>query len=310
MSFFTGSDDPAEYVFVVGEAGPAVDRLVFRGGRGPQRAIPLHAPPPEAGIPYRYYATLVPLFDHARLVALGKDGRVLASRSLCGGGCIEDRERAEDDAVVAYEDAPVTLESAAGAFANAALAHAGLVDQLGIYWTYRRIDPTDDGFVARFRTARCFGAPRRGFRCSPVQGRGWVRVGMADGRFVVEDAEGAMADDQRAALESYSEEVRDDVREWRLVSYGFDPGPGDEWDLVFVMLWTGNMDAPRDYGSMCRLRVFAEDGELAYESRPLPYRVRDEEPYRVTGVLTEVTSDRPPRDLEAVCDQPHGDLMQ
>lgn len=311
-SFLTQSEDPDEYHFVAGYVGPRVDRLEFRGDRGPDRSIPLHRPPPEAGSPFRYYATTLPRYDFAQLVALSERGRALESHRLCGAGCREQREREAATEVVAFEHAPVTVESAAAAFAVAAAAQAGVMDELGTFWSYRGISGEDD-YVATFSATDCSGADAYGgYRCDPDHEPATVRVAIEDDRFVVAGAKGPMTDEQRGALESYWEPVTDDVRRWRQVTFSFARTGPREWDVSFLMVWTGNLDAPRDYGSACRFVVYAARRETLHRSPLLAFEVgRDEQEFRrVSGLMTTIETRRVPRDLLVECDDPAPGLME
>ncbi|HEX2294656.1 MAG TPA: hypothetical protein VHN37_05040 [Actinomycetota bacterium] len=308
MSLETGSRDPAEFTFVAGELAPTVDRLRFRGDRGPGFSIPVLAAPARSGVPYRYYTALLPRYDYARLVASSAGGEVLDTRRLCGIGCEADRQRAAAEEVRAYEDAPVTLESAAAAFANEAAGRAGLIDQLGTYWIYQTI--SQDDLVAIYETTDCSDAvPDDGYRCDRDYGAGSIDVGVVDDRFVVEGAEGPMTSEQREALESYSAPAAVGDPEWRHVASSFAETEDGRWEAAFVVVWTGNMDAPREYGSACRFTVYDSDGDTLYRSRKLPFEVRGREYYRVSGLTTEVGERRAPEDIAVACDEPGPDVM-
>lgn len=310
FSFLTGSRDSREYEFVAGIVGPRVDRLVVRGRPRLDVRIRLHEAPARTGIPYRYYATTLPAYDVAHLIALSEDGQTLQSYDLCGDECQEQRALFRDAEVARFEAAAVSVKASAGAFANAALAHAGLLDQLGVYWTYRGIEADGDDFVASFGVRRCFADPAAGYACTRRLKPASIRVAVSGDRFVVEDVDASVPDDQRRALQSYSEPVRDDVREWRLVAYRFDPGPGPEWDVAFVMLWTGNAGAPRDYGSLCRLTGYDSRARVAFRAGPLVFAVGDDEPDRVVASYAAVEARLTPERLVVTCDEPRADPSQ
>lgn len=299
-SFYSGSRDPDEYMFVAGETGPRVHRLVFRGDRGPDMPVRLFHPPPSTPSPYRYYAAVLPQFDFARLVALSEDGAVIATHRLCGIGCVAGRWFDERADLRAYEAAPVTLESAAAAFAITAAGRAGLIDRLGTFWRYRGIS---DDLVATFRPMDCSAASTtNGRRCDTGAGAARVEVGVEDGMFYVASAQGPMTGKQRAGLEAYTEPVTDDVREWRLVAASFAGAGRREWDVAFALVWTGDMDPPSDYESPCRLTVYASGGDVIERRRDLPFGVRADERHRVSGLLTSVRGPRLPQRLDVECD--------
>jgi hypothetical protein len=299
----TGSDDPAEYAFISGMLGPRVDRLVFRGDRGPGFSIRLYSAPPGMGIATRFYATALPRHDYGRLEALASDGEVLASRRMCGIGCQADHERAQAVEVLTFEHTPVVLESAAAAFAVEAAGRAGVMDQLGTYWSYRTTSADD--LVARFRTTECSGElPEETYRCDPNMGAASIDVGVEGERFVVESAQGPMDDEQRAALERFSALVTDDVREWRPIAESFARSGRSRWDVAFLTVWTGNLDAPPDYGSTCRYTVYGDDGRVLHRSRKLPFFVRGGEHLRVTGLTTTIDTDLRPSGLSMECSPP------
>lgn len=299
----TGSDDPAEYAFVSGVLGPRVDRLVFRGDRGPDLSVPLYSAPPGTGIATRFYATVLPSHDYGRLEALAADGEVLASRRLCGVGCQADRERAQAVEVLSFEHTPVTVESAAAAFAVEAAGRAGVMNQLGTYWSYRTTSADD--LLATFRATQCSGGlPDGTYRCDPNMAPASIDVGVDGDRFVVESVQGPMDDEQRAALEGFSAPVTDDVREWRPIAESFARSGRSEWDVAFLMVWTGNLGAPRDYGSTCRYTIHDGGGRLVHRSPKLPFFVRAGEHNRVTGFTTTIDTDRRPSGLSIECSEP------
>ena len=298
----TGSSDPAAFAFVSGEMGPRVARLEFRGDRGGDFSIPLYAAPRHTGIAHRYYASVLPRFDYGHLVALSEDGDELSSRRLCGIGCHAQKEREREIEVLAYEHTPVSTESAAAAFAIEAAARAGLVDQLGTTWSYRTI--SSDDLVASFRTTEC--EARRGgrYECDRAQGAATVDVGVEDDRFVVEAVDGPVTGEQRTELESRSAPVTDDVREWRHVAQSFASAGGKRWHIAFVAVWTGNLDAPRDYGSTCRYTLYDASGDVLRRSSSIPFLVRSGEYSRVGGLLTTISAGRAPANLELRCTEP------
>lgn len=299
----TGSRDPSEFAFMSGEVGPRVHRLEFRSDRGPRFSVPLYSPPRKTGIAHRYFAVVLPRYDYGRLDAVAEDGEVLASRDLCGVACRAAQEREREVEVLTYEHTPVTTESAAAAFAIEAVARAGLMSQRETVWSYRTI--SSDDLVASFRTTECSGSTIDGtYECDPGQAPASIDVGIEDDRFVVEAFDGAATEDQRAAVESYSAPVTDDVREWRHVAHSFADAPGNEWEVGLVAVWTGNLDAPRDYGSACSLVFYDAAGRVLERGRQLPFGVRPEEYHRVNALWTSIVSKRAPADLTLECDEP------
>lgn len=306
---YTGSRDPDEYLFIAGEVGPVIRRLVFRDDRGDDLEIPLHRPPASTGIAYRYFAVALPRFDYAHLEAANAGGTVLSSRRLCGVACLAQREAEEEVEVLTFEHTPVTLESAAAAFANEAAGHAGITDQLATYWSYRTISPEE--LVATFRTTECYAHVAQGDRlCDTSSGVGTIDVDVVDGRFVVETAVGTMSDEQRAALLSYSAPFTDDVREWRPIAESFARSGRRTWDVAFLAVWTGNLGAPDDYGSICRHTVLDASGRVVDRSPGIPFLVRDEERDRVLGFRSTVEGPRPPADLVLDCGAPRPGILQ
>lgn len=305
----TGSRDPDEFAFMSGEVGPRVQRLEFRSDRGPRFSVPLYSPPRKTGIVHRYFAVVLPRYDYGRLDAIAEDGEVLASRDLCGVACRAAHEREREVEVLSYEHTPVTTESAAAAFAVEAAARAGLMNRLGTVWSYRTI--SSDELVASFRTTECAGSTLDGtYECDPEQDAASIDVGIEDDRFVVEAVEGAATEEQRAAVEAHSAAVTDDVREWRQVAHSFAHARGDEWEVAVVAVWTGNLDAPRDYGSACRLVFYDAAGRVLERSRPLPFGVRPEEYHRVNALTTSIVTERPPADLALDCAEPGPDVSE
>ena len=304
-SFRTESEDPDQFLFVMGEVGPRVDRLEFRPDDGAPVDVPLHDAPEKTGIPYRYYAVTLPRYDLGYLTAYGDGGGGLETHRLCGPGCEEEREAERDAEVAAYEAEPVTLEAKAAVFAVAAAGQAGLVDHFGTLWSYRRIVRLGNGFVAMFVATECSSpTPEGGVTCGRRRERTSVRFRIEDERFSVAGATGPMTAAQRARLLAYSEEVPADLRGWQVVSYAFAPGRGRSWYAGYAAVWTGNVPPPAgDYGSVCLVTAVDERGRSLAERRS-PFEVDSRESLRVTAGITELEAAEEPAALELACDRP------
>jgi hypothetical protein len=320
LSFFTSSDNPDEFWFVVGELGPQVSGLEFRPSQGEAVTIPIEPAPPETGIERSYYAATLPQFDSAQLVALDSDGKELESHDICGPGCEQDRRSEADAAVAEYEAQPVTLESKAAAFASIAVGKAGLIDAFGTRYSYQSVNsdvdgfPRDvDGFAVRFDVSEC--EPPHGedgtYRCGGDDEGATVLVGIDDEQLDVWGVDGPMSEAQRERLLSYTHSADDFGPEWRQIAGNVvREQDRPNWAVSYSLVWMGNLPPPvDDYGSMCTMTVYDGDGDVVGESRPLPFDVRPEEESRVSEPVTGLEPDvKDPQDVVVECDDPRANF--
>jgi hypothetical protein len=314
--FFTGSADLRQGWFIVGEVGPRIDRVLFEVKEGPIDPGPieleLYSAPPEADLGFRYFAAALPTYDYARMTALS-NGEVLETHNLCGPGCQADREVANDEEIADYESQETTEISHAATFANAAVGHAGLIDDFGTRYLYKGIEEVPSGYIARFDVSGC-GSPQGGsHRCTTDLGDAEVHVTLSEGRFAVVDARGPMTSEQRRALLDYSEAISEEGPHWRHVATSLArEAPEDDWWFSVAMVWTGNLPGPgTTYGSMCRVTVYDSQGAVVHEGRDIPFEVGDREQERVSVPMTGLESeiDKPTR-FEVDCDPPSGDMYE
>lgn len=299
-SSYTGSRDPDEYLFVAGGSGPRVARLSFYGDSGTSSEVPLRAAPLEMETPYRYFAAVLPRFDHARLVAYSPTGRVVATIRLCGVACRGPRDVEDHTDVFAFEDAPTTIRSAAAAFAIAAAGDAGLIDRLGTSWAYRGISGKGR-WSATFEAVEC---PPDADRCAPRGRTGTINVARVGGALVVTGVGGDIPGGRSGALLAYSEPLVLDRPEWRVVGESLTRLATDEWRIAFSLVWTGNPGTPWDYGSMCRPTVYDRRGRMLYRGPDVAFEVRDRPIYRLDGHVVRIETKGSPARLTVECDPP------
>jgi hypothetical protein len=316
--FETGSSDPDEFMFVVGDAGPQVARVRFQAEDGRALEFDVVDAPPEANVPFRYFAATLPRFSHARVLALSAEGETIAAQELCGPGC--DNEMLEERrAIVAeYEAQPIEDSARAAAFANLALGDAGLVEQFATWYRYEDIVDNGDGtFVASFDVFSCEPPPyERGERvCDEESLRAAVTVSGGGESFEVVDADGPMSSEQRERLMSYEPDGSFDDPMWVPVAATAAPddgGDSHQWLVSFGVVWTGNLPRPSPgYGAMCWVTVTDADGDEVYRGMDVPAEVGIEESDRMMVPTTEIDHDIKEGDrVDVTCDPPSYDFYR
>jgi hypothetical protein len=177
---------------------------------------------------------------------------------------------------------PLTQQAAT--FAIRAIAHAGLLDPLGEYYSYETIFAGEDGWVVSFVASHCYQNDRVE-TCDPYQGRGedlepdaWVEISDADGAFEITDAFGRFSDEQRDHVAGYSESSELEEGHAAFPTVRLDPARNEEGYYIRAAgMWAGVLPARGRISTLCRPEVLDADGNVVWsDERRYAYGSRGE----------------------------------
>ena len=183
------------------------------------------------------------------------------------------------------------LTDQAATFGVRAIAHAGLLDPLGQYYSYDGIVQHDDRWVMAFRSSTCY-RDEKVETCDPNTGTrnesypdAWLEIAIEDDHFVVTDAFGRFDEESEAAVRDYTEPATIEQTHLEWPSVRLDRSTYEEgWEIRAAELWAGPLPA-RGVWSVCNGEIYDDAGRVLWTGRALAFRARNGEGFRAGGLL-------------------------
>jgi len=271
--------------------------------------------PDLEAIPYDYFLAFVPGVDQAQLVVLDHEGNEVSSVPLCHDSCTADRGRHPPSVEPMPDDRSLQPEERVAIFGIRAVASAGLLDPLGDLWAYGEVKLITTDYAGnpvwgiRFSAAECFRTTQ--LETCRRRGKAELHVVRRAGKLSVRRIHGPADRQHERSLLAYTEPwEQPHPYRWEFPNIRIDRElKGSAWGVRVSPLWTGPMPPPvRPYGSVCRLQVRDEAGNILWEtpdSRPIVFDVREEEFRGGGGFYVEgIRLDEDPAEADFECTEP------